>query len=211
MKLREKKIELYPIESEILDKNIGYIKLTAFTEGSAKDFKEKYNELAKKNIKGLIIDLRNNGGGILEETVDIADFILDKESIVLIETDRNGKAEITKSKNNPIVKVPIVLLVNGNSASASEVLTAALKENGKAKVIGEKTFGKGVIQQLIPIRDGSGLKITIEEYLTPKEEKINNIGITPDIEVELPNEVRIYDLNKENDTQLKKALETLKK
>ena len=206
-----RKIELFPIESEVLDGNIGYIKLTSFTEDSAKDFKEKYNELAKKNIKGLIIDLRNNGGGILEETVDIADLILDKGDVILIETDRDGKVDTNKSKNNPIIKVPVVLLVNGNSASASEVLTAALKENGKATVVGEKTFGKGVIQELIPIKDGSGVKITIEEYLTPKENKINNVGIIPDIEVELPEGITEYNLTREKDTQLKKALEVFKK
>ncbi len=209
--VERRKIELFPIESEVLDGNIGYIKLTSFTEDSAKDFKEKYNELAKKNIKGLIIDLRNNGGGILEETVDIADLILDKGDVILIETDRDGKVDTNKSKNNPIIKVPVVLLVNENSASASEVLTAALKENSKATVVGEKTFGKGVIQELIPIKDGSGVKITIEEYLTPKENKINNVGIIPDIEVELPEGITEYNLTREKDTQLKKALETFKK
>ena len=209
--VERRKIELYPMESEVLDGNIGYIKLASFTEESAKEFKEKYNELEKKNIKGLIIDLRNNGGGVLDETVDIADLMLEKGETILIESDRNGEVENNKSKNKPIIKVPIVVLVNGNSASASEVLTAALKENGKATVVGEKTFGKGVIQQLIPIRDGSGLKITIEEYLTPKENKINNVGITPDVEVKLPEGVTEYNLTKENDTQLKKALELLKK
>ena len=155
----------------------------------------------------MIIDLRNNGGGVLDETVDIADLMLEKGETILIESDRNGEVENNKSKNKPIIKVPIVVLVNGNSASASEVLTAALKENGKATVVGEKTFGKGVIQQLIPIRDGSGLKITIEEYLTPKENKINNVGITPDVEVKLPEGVTEYNLTRKWYT-IKKSFRT---
>ena len=182
-----------------------------FTEGCAKKFKEKYNELNKKNLKGLIIDLRDNGGGILDEALDIADYILEKDSIILIEKDRDGETKTEKSKKSPIITVPVVILTNGNSASASEVLTAALKENNKAIVVGEQTFGKGVIQELITLQDGSGIKITVEEYFTPKENKINNIGITPDEEVTLPEGVTTYNLKQENDTQLKKALEIIKK
>ena len=209
--VERKNIELFPIESQILDGNIGYIDITMFTEGCARKFKEKYNELNKKNLKGLIIDLRDNGGGILDEALDIADYILEKDSIILIEKDRDGETKTEKSKKSPIITVPVVILTNGNSASASEVLTAALKENNKAIVVGEQTFGKGVIQELITLQDGSGIKITVEEYFTPKENKINNIGITPDEEVTLPEGVTTYNLKQENDTQLKKALEIIKK
>ena len=209
--VERKNIELFPIESQILDENIGYIDITMFTEGCAREFKEKYNELNKKNLKGLIIDLRDNGGGILDEALDIADYILEKDSIILIEKDRDGETKTEKSKKSPIITVPVVILTNGNSASASEVLTAALKENNKATVVGEQTFGKGVIQELVSLKDGSGIKITIEEYFTPKENKINNIGIIPDEEVTLPEGTTTYNLKQEEDTQLKKAIEILKR
>ena len=135
-----------------------------------------------------------------------------KEKWELITKDREGKEEIEKSKNKPIVNVPVVVLVNEGSASASEVLVAALKENEKAIIVGEKTYGKGVIQELITLSDGSGIKITIEEYYTPNKNKINEVGIQPNEEVFLPEEViTAYNIERESDTQLQKAIEILKK
>ena len=199
------------MKSEILENNIGYINIQAFDENCAKEFKDKYNELAKKNIKGLVIDLRNNGGGIVEEALTISDYILEKDDIILITKDRDGNEEIEKANKNPIVNVPIVVLTNESSASASEILAAALKDNGKAKIVGEKTFGKGVIQELITLSDGSGIKITIEEYFTPNKNKINEIGIKPDEEVFLPEDViSSYKIDRKDDTQLQKAIEILK-
>ena len=153
-------------------------------------------------ITSLIIDLRDNGGGIVNEATDIANYILDKDSEIIITVDKNGKEEITKSKDNPIINIPIVILVNENTASASEILTGALQDNEKAIVIGNNTYGKGVIQELYSLKDGSGLKVTTSEYYTPNRNKINKIGITPDYEI---------DLIKENDTdeQLQKAIEIL--
>ena len=209
--IERKKIDLYPMKSEMLENNIGYINIQAFDENCAKEFKDKYNELAKKNIKGLVIDLRNNGGGIVEEALTISDYILEKDDIILITKDRDGNEEIEKAKKNPIVNVPIVVLTNGNSASASEILAAALKENEKATIVGERTFGKGVIQELITLSDGSGIKITIEEYFTPNKNKINEIGIKPDEEVFLPEDViSSYKIDRKDDTQLQKAIEILK-
>lgn len=210
--VERKKIDLYPIKSEILQNNIGYIKVSSFDDDCAKEFKQTYNELNKSNkLKGLIIDLRNNGGGIVDEALDMADLILDKDKIELISTNKNGEEEIKKSKSNPVINVPIVVLVNGNTASASEIFAAALKENGKATIIGEKTYGKGVIQELISLRDGSGIKVTIEEYLTPNRNKINKVGITPDKEVTLPDTVTsIYNIEKTEDTQLQEAIKLFK-
>ena len=209
--VERKKIDLYPIEHEILESNIGYIKLTSFDEGCAKEIKSLYNELNKNNLTGLILDLRNNGGGIVEEALEIADYILEKNDIILVTKDKDDNEEIEKSKNKPIIKVPVVVLTNKNTASASEIIAAALKENEKATVVGEKTYGKGVIQELITLNDESGIKITIEEYYTPNKNKINKIGIEPDEKIELPAEVAtIYEIDKNYDTQLQKALEILK-
>ncbi len=210
--VERKKIDLYPIKSEILQNNIGYIKVSSFDDDCAKEFKQTYNELNKSNkLKGLIIDLRNNGGGIVDEALDMADLILDKDKIELISTNKNGEEEIKKSKSNPVINVPIVVLVNDNTASASEIFAAALKENGKATIVGEKTYGKGVIQELISLRDGSGIKVTIEEYLTPNRNKINKVGITPDKEVTLPDTVTsIYNIEKTEDTQLQEAIKLFK-
>ena len=209
--IKREKVKVNQVEGKVLSDNIGYIKFTSFDETTAEDFKAKYEELAKQNIKSLIIDLRNNGGGIVDEALDMVDLILDKDKIELISTNKNGEEEIKKSKSNPVINVPIVVLVNGNTASASEIFAAALKENGKATIVGEKTYGKGVIQELISLRDGSGIKVTIEEYLTPNRNKINKVGITPDKEVTLPDTVTsIYNIEKTEDTQLQEAIKLFK-
>lgn len=210
--VERKKIDLYPIKSEVLQNNIGYIKISSFDDDCAKEFKQTYNELNKSNkLKGLIIDLRNNGGGIVDEALDMADLILDKDKIELISINKKGEEKIEKSKSNPVINIPIVVLVNGNTASASEIFAAALKENDKATIVGEKTYGKGVIQELISLRDGSGIKVTIEEYLTPNRNKINKVGITPDKEVTLPDTVTsIYNIEKKDDTQLQEAIKLFK-
>lgn len=206
-----RKIIVNQVKGEVLENNIGYIKISSFDEATSSGFKEKYDELNQKNIKGLIIDLRNNGGGIVTEALKVADYITDKGSVLLYEVDKNNKEQIKKSNNDPIVNVPVILLVNENTASASEILAGALKDLGKAKIVGTKTYGKGVIQEVLSRPDGSGLKITTEKYLTPNKTEIHKIGIEPDEKVELPKEITsMRDLNKENDTQLKKALEMLK-
>ena len=159
----------------------------------------------------MVIDLRNNGGGIVSEALQIADYILEKDDVILYEVDKNNKEEIKKSENDPIINMPIVLLTNGNTASSSEILAGALKDHGKAKIVGTKTYGKGVIQQLLTLPDGSGLKITSEEYLTPNKTKINKIGIEPDEKVELPDTVKnVLTIEQKDDTQLQKAIEILK-
>lgn len=209
--IERKKIELYPIESEVLENDIGYINISSFCEECSSKFKENYDKLKKKNIKSLVIDLRNNGGGIVDEALEILDSILDKDSIMLITANKKGEEKIEKAKKKPTIEVPIVVLVNENTASSSEIFAAALKENNKAKIIGTKTYGKGVIQESITLSDGSGIKITTEEYYTPNRNKINKIGITPDIEVDLEEKTKnITEISRDQDTQLKKAIETLK-
>ena len=209
--VERRKVNLYPIETKVIDENIGYISLSSFDDECSKEFLKKYEELEKSNIKSLIIDLRNNGGGIVDEALEIADYILDKDQTILITKNKKGEEQIEKAKSNPKIKLPIIVLTNKNTASASEILAAALRENNKATIVGENTYGKGVIQELITLSTGAGLKITTEEYYTPNRNKINKIGIKPDYEIELPKSTEnIYEVEQDDDTQLKKAIELLK-
>lgn len=209
--IKREKVKVNQVEGKVLSDNIGYIKFTSFDETTAEDFKAKYEELAKQNIKSLIIDLRNNGGGIVDQALEIADYMTDKDSVLLYEVDKNNKETVKKAKENAIINMPIIILTNENTASASEILAGALKDLGKAKTVGTTTYGKGVIQQILKLNDGSGLKITIEEYQTPNRNKINKVGIEPDEKVELPETVTNPLIVKENeDTQLQKAIEMLK-
>ena len=209
--ITRKKINTNPISSKLLNKTIGYIKLPSFDENTSLDFKEKTDALVKDGAKSLIIDLRNNGGGIVDEATKIADYILEKDEKILITVDNTDNKQITYSTQDPIFHLPIVVLVNENTASASEILAAALQENGKAKIVGTKTYGKGVIQTLFTLTDGSGLKITTAEYYSPKENTIHEKGVKPDEEVKLPDSVtNMYVLTEDQDNQLKKAIDLLK-
>ena len=209
--LKRESIKVNPVEGKVLNNNIGYIEFSSFDEGTGKDFKAKYEELKKQGIKSLIIDLRNNGGGIVDEALEIADYIADKGSVLLYEVDKNNNEEIQKSENDPIINLPIVILTNENTASSSEILAGALRDLGKAKTCGTKTYGKGVIQTVLTLTDGSGLKITAEKYLTPNKTEINKIGIEPDEKVELPDSVKnVLTVEEKDDTQLQKAIEMLK-
>lgn len=209
IEIERKRIEVSHINSEIIEDNIGYIQVLDFDGGVSEEFKENYERLKEKGATSLIIDIRSNGGGVVDESINMLEMICEKDSTLLIETDKNGKEEIIKSEENPIINMPIVVLVNEYSASASEIFAGALKDNNKATIIGTKTYGKGVIQTLIRLSDGSGLKMTTEEYCTPNRDKINKIGIEPNIVVELPEDIE--ELTQENDTQLKRAIEELKK
>lgn len=210
--ITRKKVKVNQVEGKVLENNIGYIEFTSFDETTADDFKAKYEELKGQGINSLIIDLRNNGGGIVDEALEIADYITDKDSVLLYEVDKNGKETVKKSENDPIINLPIIILTNENTASASEILAGALKDLGKAKIVGTTTFGKGVIQQILQLSDGSGLKVTIEEYQTPNRNKINKVGIEPDEKVELPEDLEnVLNVEESKDTQLQKAIEMLKK
>ena len=204
-------IKVNHVEAKVLENNIGYIKFNSFDEGCSKEFKEKLEELKSQNVTSLIVDIRNNGGGLVDEALKIADYIVDKDSTLLITVDKNQKEEITKSKENPMISVPVIVLMNGNSASASEILAGALKDNKKATIVGEKSYGKGVIQELLTLIDGSGLKITTNEYFTPNRNKINEVGIIPDVEVVLEESLKEkLEIEEKEDNQLQKAIEIIK-
>ena len=212
LEITREHIKINHVESKILNNNIGYIEFNSFDDGCSDEFKEKVEELKSKNITSLIIDIRNNGGGLVDEAIKIADYIVEKDATLLITKDKTGEEEITKAEIDQIIDVPIVVLTNRSSASASEILAGALKDNGKATIVGEKTYGKGVIQELLTLTDGSGLKITTSEYYTPNRNKINEVGITPDVEVKLDEEIEDeLTIEESKDNQLQKAIEILKK
>ena len=165
-------------ESKVLDGNIGYIKLTEFDEHTDEDFEKALDELEKKNVKGFILDLRNNGGGLVDSSVNIADNLLGKGVVTYME-DRAGHKEYFKSDEDK-TRLPYVVLVNGSSASASEILTAAVKDFGQGKIVGTKTFGKGVVQVTQKLSDGSAYKLTVMQYFSPDGNVINGKGIEPD-------------------------------
>ena len=206
--IREK-VNTNPVYSEKLENDIGYLEISSFDEGIAEDFKAKYLTLKEQGIKGLVIDLRDNGGGLVDEALKIVDYIVPKNQTTLITVDKDGKEEVTKSKEDKLIEEPVVVLVNASSASASEIMAGALKDLGAAQIVGTKTYGKGVIQQLLTLSNGAGLKITVEEYYTPNKAKINKVGIIPDYEVLLETSIT-REPTDANDTQLNKAKEILK-
>lgn len=209
--IMRQKIKIKNIKYEVVDGNIGYIRLVLFSEDISSDFQAALNDLYSKNIRGLIVDLRDNPGGSYEEVVRIADMLVPEGTIVYTQ-DKYGKKEYQKSDKNEI-HIPLALLVNGNSASASEILSGAVKDFKKGTLVGKKTFGKGLVQNIFPLEDGSGLKVTIARYFTPSGVCIQGIGITPDIEVSLPEQEAqkpISQVKRENDTQYAKALEMVK-
>lgn len=209
--ITRRKVVTNPIESKKLENNIGYIQVTSFDEETAEDFRIKFEELKDQGITSLIIDLRNNGGGLVEQALKIADYIVPKGKELLITADKNKNEEIEKAEQDVLIDMPIVVLVNGNTASSSEILAGALKDLNEATIMGTTTYGKGVIQQFLTLRDGSGLKVTTHEYYTPNRNKINGVGIEPDEVVKLPDGVNVFYVKEEQDTQLQKAIELLKK
>lgn len=195
-------VELKYIDSKVLEGNIGYIELLAFDEGATIKFKEELTKLKEQNVKSLIIDLRDNGGGLVTEAISLSEIFAPMGNVVLKSYDKDGKETVTKSTNANTEKMEVVVLVNENSASATEIFAAAMQDNNLATIVGTKTFGKGVMQEVQPLKIGGALKITIEEFKTPNGNTIHKVGITPDIEVEN---------NEKEDTQLQKAIEYLNK
>lgn len=194
-------IKVKAVKSEVKEDNIGYLRITTFSDDSYKEFDDHIKTLQAKGIKGLVIDLRSNPGGSLYAVNKIADQLLGKQTIVSLE-NRAGKIEEYTSDASK-VDLPIAVLVNGGSASASEILTGAIKDSNSGIIIGTQTFGKGLVQSVIDLPDGSGFKLTTAEYFTPSGANINKIGITPDIILE-------FDDKNSGDNQLEKAMEVIR-
>lgn len=203
-------INLIYIESEMLENNIGYIQLKLFDEDIAIDFANHVNALIRSGAKGLILDLRNNPGGDYSQVVRMADMLVPSGLIVYTE-DRNGRREEERSDANEL-KMPMTVLINEYSASASEILSAAIKDYKKGTLVGKTTFGKGLVQQVIELEGGAGLKVTIARYYTPTGVSIHGIGVTPDIDVANDEKYKYFsveDIPEGEDNQLNRAIEEL--
>ncbi|WP_237036547.1 S41 family peptidase [Mediannikoviicoccus vaginalis] len=213
MDLKVEKIKLLTVESKVID-DLGYLHISQFGEHTYKEFTENYEELKSQNVKGIIIDLRNNPGGLKDSCVKIADYLLPEGPIVKT-VDKNKKEEVDMSDAKE-ENIPMVVLINGGSASASEILSGAIKDYKKATIVGENSYGKGIVQTIAPaksfgIDDNGAIKLTVQEYFTPKDNKIHEIGVKPDIEVKLPDDIINFGPDFiDTDTQLQKAIEILK-
>jgi len=197
-------VDIPTVFQEMLENNVGYIKITSFDAVTAKQFQKSYEELTNEGMRALILDVRDNPGGIMQTVCEIADILVDTEFIVYTE-DKAGEREYVYGDTDRI-DIPLVVLINGGSASASEVLAGAVKDTGTGILVGEKTYGKGVVQSIFSLPDSSGIKVTVAKYYTPSGICIDGIGIEPDYEVILDKKVPSgTDINE--DEQLKKAYE----
>jgi len=189
-KITRERIEIHPVRSSIRDTEvgkIGYIRLTTFNEHAARDMQKAIKEQEKANVDAYVLDLRSNPGGLLYSSINIARMWIDEGTIVST-VNRRGISDRESAKNKALTDKPLVVLVDGGSASASEILSGALKDNERATILGTQTFGKGLVQSVRPLGDGSGLAVTIAKYLTPNGTDINKEGIPPDVVVELNEE-----------------------
>ncbi|HHW03344.1 MAG TPA: S41 family peptidase [Thermoanaerobacterales bacterium] len=202
-------IKLKTVAHEMLDKNIGYIKITSFDSYTSGEFDSAIADLKKKGMKGLILDLRNNPGGSLYESVRVADRILG-EGLVVYTEDRNKHRLEEYYSDESKLSIPLVVLVNENSASASEILAGTIQDHKAGILVGTKTFGKGSVQELEPFENGAGLKITIARYFMPSGRSIDGVGIQPNVKAELNKGLNPLSVPKEQDNQLAKAMEVLR-
>ena len=198
--VERKTIEIQMVTSKMLDNNIGYVAVYEFEETTSEQFNQAIDELTAQGMKGLIIDLRDNPGGLVNSATAILDRILTKDLLLVYTVDKNGKKQEEYTEDDETINVPISVLINGNSASASEIVSGCLQDYGKAKLVGTTSFGKGIVQYVLPLGDGSAIKLTSAKYYTPNGRNIHGTGIDPDVEVELNSD-------SETDTQLEKAQE----
>lgn len=201
--IERKTVEIADSRAEVLENNIGYIELTVFDEGCAENIERYLRDFQNKGIKSVILDLRNNTGGIVSEAIELSELFVGKGNVIMRSYNKKNQETVITSSKEKMGDFELVILVNEYSASATEIVSAALQDNKAATIVGTKTFGKGVMQEILPIfNKTAALKITIEEFKTPNGNKINKVGITPDVEVEL-------DSTSNADTQLQKAIELL--
>lgn len=206
LEVPRQKITENNVTTEIID-DIGYIRIYSFDNGIYNQFKAEYEKLRANNIKGIIVDLRNNPGGLVYDTVEILDLFL-PECDVLKLVDKNGNEEVFKTDNTSQIDIPLVVLVNQNSASASEIFASAIKDSGKGVVIGTKTYGKGVVQYVRPIKEHGAISIVAAQYFTSSGVVIQDNGIEPNIVVELDEELKNDSyVSRDQDLQLQKAIE----
>lgn len=198
-------IEQQTVQSEMKEESVGYIRITEFASVTYEQYKEALETLESQGMERLIVDLRNNPGGNLKTVCEILDLML-PEGLIVYTEDKNGDREEYTSDEEQLFDGPLVVMMNGNSASASEIFAGAVQDYGTGQIVGTQSYGKGLVQQMFDLQDGTSVKLTIAEYFTPKGRNINGTGITPDVEVEYE-----YDeQNPDRDNQLEKAIETVK-
>ena len=198
-------IVIKSVSGKMLDKEMGYIRVSMFSETTGKDFARKLEELKDQGMTSLVLDLRNNPGGLIDQCVKVAELLVPKGPIVSV-IGKDGDRE-TYQSSSTATALPLTVLVNGGSASASEIVAGAIQDRGVGKLVGVKTFGKGSVQRLMPLDKDSAVKITIAEYHTPNDRSIHGKGIVPDVIVEIPKD---FDRESKQDPQLDKAIEVLK-
>ena len=206
LNLTRRSIEIQTVTSKMLNDGIGYVAVSQFDALTSEQFKSNIDSLKSQGMKKLIVDLRGNPGGLLDQVVDMLDYIL-PEGLVLYTEDKNGNKEEYYAKNPDELKIPMAVLVNENSASASEVFTATFKDFKWGKVVGKTTFGKGIVQNVLPLGDGTAVKITTQHYYPPSGYDLHKVGIKPDVDVDLNDGAVI---GSDSDNQLGKAVEILK-
>ena len=198
-------VEVQTVEHEMKDDGVGYIQITEFDDVTYDQFTSALEDLTGQGMTGLVIDLRNNPGGNLDTVCDILDLIL-PEGTILSTKDKNGDGDTYTSDEEHKLEIPMSVLTNENSASASEIFAGAIQDYGVGTLVGTTTFGKGIVQQIFPLTDGTSIKLTISEYFTPSGRNIHGIGIEPDVEIEYEYDVE----NPDMDNQLEKAIEIVK-
>lgn len=210
MKVEIRDVEIQTVSHEMLDDETGYIRISEFSEVTSNQYKKAFEDLQDKGMKKLVVDLRDNPGGLLTAVCDVLRQIL-PEGLIVYTEDKNGKKEEEKCDGKSELAMPLAVLVNGGSASASEIFAGAVKDYSIGTIVGTTTYGKGVVQTIQPLSDGSAVKITIAKYFTPKGNDINKKGIAPDVEAELSEDSTDWtELTYEEDTQLQAALKEIR-
>ena len=210
IKVEIRDVEIQTVSHEMLDDETGYIRISEFSEVTSNQYKKAFEDLQDKGMKKLVVDLRDNPGGLLTAVCDVLRQIL-PEGLIVYTEDKNGKKEAEKCDGKSELAMPLAVLVNGGSASASEIFAGAVKDYGIGTIVGTTTYGKGVVQTIQPLSDGSAVKITIAKYFTPKGNDINKKGIAPDVEAELSEDSTDWtELTHEEDTQHQAALKEIR-
>ncbi|MCX0379836.1 S41 family peptidase [Clostridium perfringens] len=206
-------IKTVNVKSEMIDGDIGYIEVLAFDEGTAKDFETQLKALEDKGMKGLILDLRGNPGGFMKECVDLVSNFVPKDKVIVSTIDKYGNKEESVSKGGIAQGMPLVVLIDGGTASASEIVAGAIRDYDLGTLVGTTSFGKGIVQVVLDKigqeKDGTALKVTISKYYTPNGENIHKKGIGPDVTVEYPKELKEKTYSRSTDPQFEKALEII--
>ncbi|MFL0196073.1 S41 family peptidase [Clostridium sp. WILCCON 0269] len=210
VKVKRQKIDINTVKGEILGNNVAYIQVDMFDENTAKNFKNELEKLNSQGMKSLILDLRDDPGGMLDQCVDMVSNFVPKDKVIVSTIDKYKSKKEYKSEGGNFNNLPVTILTNENTASASEIFSGALKDYKLATIVGEKTYGKGVVQTILNTGDGTALKVTISKYYTPNGKDINKKGINPDVEVKYPEELKKSAYDRSKDPQFIKAFEIAK-